>query len=157
MKYPGYDTGDLVLSEGKWFPFRIHNRVQLQDDKWYFVLVDINKLKHFMPAEHYSRYGFKIGDEIICKIDRINCTGRIFLEPKHPYYSEGEIYQFDVDVSSCNDNKQILIVKEILGNSIEVPVYDITNSIKIEKNKVRCTVKSIKKGKPILEFCSKYP
>ena len=152
MQYPGYSTGKVILSEGDWFPFRIHNLVQLQDDEWYYILVDINNLKHFMPAEYYAGYGFRIGDEISCKIDRINCTGRIFLEPKHPYYNEGELYLFDVCVVSKEDDKQILVVKEILGNSIEVPLYDIRLLNNSKENKVRFMVKSIKKGKPILEF-----
>jgi len=89
MQYPGYNTGKVILSEGDWFPFRITKFVQLQDNSWYYVLQDINGLKHFMPAGYYKDYGFSIGIQIKCKIDRINCTGRIFLEPEHPYYQEG--------------------------------------------------------------------
>jgi len=152
MQYPGYSTANVILTEGSWFPFRIHNFIQLQDDEWYYVLVDINNLKHFMRAEYYTSYGFNIGDEISCKIDRINCTGRIFLEPKHPYYNEGELYHFDVILESNQNNEQILIVKEILGNSIEVPNYGIDILSNTQENRVSLKVTSIKKGKPILEF-----
>lgn len=156
MQYPGYNTGKVIFAEGKWFPFKLHNLVQLQDDTWYFVLKDINEMKHFMPAEHYGSYGFKPGDEISCKIDRINCTGRIYLEPKHPYYNEGEIYSFDLISYSEKDSNRILIVREIAGNKIEVPVCgNNILSINGEKN-VRCMVKSIKKGIPILEISPDY-
>ena len=90
MHYPAYNSGNIILSEGNWYLFRIYNLLQLQDSAWYYVLQDLNGLKHFMPADYYTNYGFKIGDEITCKVDRINCTGRIFLEPKHPRYIEGE-------------------------------------------------------------------
>jgi hypothetical protein len=156
MHYPGYETGEIRLLEGKWFPFKIHNLVQLQDDEWYYVLQDINGMKHFMPAENYKHYGFNPGDEILCKIDRINCTGRIFLEPNHPHYKEGEIYYFDVISLSDQGNEKVLIVREILGNSIEVPVYKNMNTDLKEVKKIRCIVKTITKGKPILDIDSDY-
>ena len=156
MQYPGYNTGNVILSEGKWFPFRVHNIVQLQDDAWYFVLKDINEMKHFMPAEHYGSYGFKPGDEISCKIDRINCTGRIFLEPKHPYYNEGEIYSFDFISYLEKDSKRILMVSEIAGNKIKVPLCGNKNLNINGEKKVLCIVKCIKKGIPILEISPDY-
>jgi len=152
MQYPGYNSGNAILSEGNWYPFKIHNLIKLQDDAWYYVLQDINGLKHFMTAEFYKNYGFILGEEISCKIDRINCTGRIFLEPKHPYYTEGETYYFDlINHSSLND-KNILIVKEISGNNIEVAANNTEKVDIIEAKSVRCIVQSIKKGRLILEF-----
>lgn len=156
MQYPGYQTGNVILSEGDWFPFRIHKLVQLQDESWYYVLQDINGLKHFMPAQNYTGYGFNPGDEILCKIDKINCTGRIFLEPKHPYYNEGEIYPFDLVTYFNKGIDKFLIVREINGNKIEVPLCMNNNlDIKAEK-KITCIVKSIKKGKLILENYKDY-
>ena len=157
MQFPGYNTGNVILSEGDRFPFRILNLIQLQDDAWYYVLQDINGLKHFMLAEYYENYGFKIGDEINCIIDRINCTGRIFLEPEHPLYKKGEIYTFVVLNSSRKDSENIMYVKEIFGNSIEVSVKN-NNIIGIKEGyKVSCIVKNVKKGKPVLEIRSDYP
>ena len=156
MQNPGYNTGKIILSEGDWFPFKIHNLVQLQDDSWYYVLQDINGLKHFMPAENYESYGFATGTEITCKIDRINCTGRIFLEPKHPNYTEGEIYPFKVISFLNSGTEKVLIVKEISGNNIEVPVYNNTNLDIKNKNMVKCIVKSIKKGRLILDLRNDY-
>jgi hypothetical protein len=154
MQYPGYNSGNVFLTEGEWFPFKIHNLVQLQDDAWYYVLQDINGMKHFMAAESYKSYGFSIGDQILCKIDRVNCTGRVFLEPKHPIYREGEIYSFSISKYPNPDNKEVLIVHEVSGNSLEVPVNSI-NKIDINEQKmVRCIVKNIKKGKLVLEIYS---
>jgi len=156
MQYPGYETGNIRLLEGKWFPFKIHNLVQLQDDEWYYILRDINGLKHFLPAEYYDSYGLKPGDEINCKIDRINCTGRIYLEPEHPFYKEGKIYNFDVISSPDFDQEKILLVREISGKTIEVGVPDNLNIYLNTKKMVQCLVKAIKKGKPLLEISDDY-
>jgi hypothetical protein len=157
MQYPGYNSGKVILSEGEWFPFIIHNLVKLQDEEWYYVLKDINGLKHFMSANYYEHYGFKPGDEILCKIDRINCTGRIYLEPKHPFYTEGEIYDFEVlNVSDLN-NEIMLKVKGFSKNIVEVPVFNMKNVEIKERKMVKCIVKTIKKGTPILEIHSFCP
>jgi hypothetical protein len=152
MQYPGYNSGNVILTVGAWFPFKIHNLVQLQDEAWYFVLQDINGLKHFLAAEYYESYFLKPGDEITCKIDRINCTGRIFLEPKHPRYNVGEIYYFDLIDYPYRDNENVLIVKDISGNIIEVPVNSLNKVDINEEKRVRCIVKSITKGRLNLEI-----
>jgi hypothetical protein len=152
MKYPGYNSGNVILSEGEWFPFKIHNLVQLQDGAWYYILQDINGLKHFMTAANYEKYGLETGNELTCKIERINCTGRIFLEPRHPIYKEGEIYSFDVINFLNTGNENLLIVKDILGNIIEVPVNGTKIVDIIDAKSVRCKVQSIKKGSLIIEF-----
>lgn len=153
MQYPGYNSENIIFSEGEWFPFKIHKLVQLQDNKWYFVLQDINGFKHFLASEYYENYCLKPGEEITCKIDKINCTGRIYLEPKHPVYKEGETYHFKVVSLSTSDAEKELIVKEISGNNVKVRVNNKTNLDLNNENMVRCVVKRIKKGLPILELC----
>ncbi len=152
MHYPGYNTGDVILSEGEWYPFRIHNLVQLQDHAWYYVLQDPNGLKHFMPAEFYMNYGLNTGDAVLCKIDRINCTGRIFIEPEHPLYRIGEIYPFDLVAGPADGSADRIIVSDLYKNCIEVPVYDKKITHGEAGVKVMCKVLNIKKGKPILEI-----
>jgi hypothetical protein len=152
MQYPGYNSGNVNLVEGEWYHFKIHNLVLLQDESYYYVLTDINGMKHFMPSEYYSDYKLNIGDEILCKIDRINCTGRIFLEPAHPFYKEGEIYLFNIESYQIQGNDITLLVKGIIGNSIKITVNDIDiNSVATRKT-VSCNVQNIKKGELILEF-----
>jgi hypothetical protein len=152
MNYPGYNTGSVLLSEGEWFPFRVHNHIQLQDGEYYFILQDINGLKHFLPAAFYNNYGFNTGDEIICKIDRINCTGRILLEPRHPYYEIGEKYYFDVVEYLENDRLKILLVKDIFGNCIKVPFYENKIDNTYFNNQVYCVVRDISKGEIFLDI-----
>lgn len=152
MQYPGYNSGNVILSEGEWFPFVVYNIVQLQDGELYYILLDTNGLKHFMSVSHYVNYGIKKGDTIDCKIEKINCTGRIYLEPKHPYYKEGEIYTFNQVEFLNSGEEKVLIVKDYFGNSIEVPVCN-KKIVEVKKDKlVSCIVKTIRKGRPMLEM-----
>lgn len=156
MNFPGYNTGNVILTEGDWFPFRVHKLVRMQDDAWYYILEDINKMKHFIPAVHYSNYGIRSGDEIPCKIDKINCTGRIHLEPKHPYYNEGEIYVFNLIVISKKNNKSIIQVEDIFNNLIEISNLANINLAQNVQNSVKCRIVRIVKAVPILELSSDY-
>ena len=152
MQYPGYNSGNVILKKGEWCPFTVYNIVQLQDAEWYYILLDSNGLKHFLQAEYYSNHGINIGDKILCKIEKINCTGRIFLEPKHPYYNEGENYTFSVLEFLNSGAEKLFIVRDSYGNSIEVPVCN-DKSVKVKSEKlVNCIVKTIKKGIPVLEI-----
>ncbi len=152
MQFPGYTTGSVALQEGEWLPFKIHNLIQLQDDNLYFVLQDINGMKHFLTAEYYMNYNLKVGDEISCKIDRINCTGRIFLEPKHPYYTENEIYTFDLLNYTEQGDEISLLVKGFRTENTEVRVFVPPKMDFSTLKSVKCIVKSLKKGKLILEL-----
>lgn len=82
MQHPGYNSNAIKLLEGESFPFKVHSLVRLQDDAYYFVLQDVNGMKHFLPAIRFQHFGLVIGNEITCRIDKINCTGRIFLVPQ---------------------------------------------------------------------------
>ena len=85
----------------------------------------------------------------------INCTGRIFLEPRHPFYNEGETYLFDVVKYPDVNDPQNIIISEIFGNTIKVPLsMNVISEVNAEI-KLRCIVKSIKKGIPILEISAK--
>ena len=122
MQSPGYNTDEIRFSEGDWFPFKVHNFVQLQDGAWYYIMLDVNGSKHFMSAIGYESYNIRPGDEIICKIDKINCTGRIYLEPRHPHYNEGESYLFDIVHATNEEEVRILHLKEQTGATIQLPI-----------------------------------
>lgn len=151
MQYPGYHSGKVQLAEGQWFPFVVHKLVQLQDADWYFILMDVNGQKHFLHAGNYSAYQIQPGQEIWCKIDKINCTGRIYLEPKHPVYVEGEIYHF-VPENSPGENQQHCVTVRVFGEKrVEVPLQANCQLDLKHIKSIQCKVKSIKKGIPILE------
>lgn len=152
MQFPDYNSGNVILSEGNSYPFKITNLIQMQDENFYYVLQDINGMKHFMPAGNYTNYNFRIGEEIQCSIAKINCTGRIFLEPENPLYKVGEFYYFDLIDKPENESDNILIVRDFYNNLIEIPIQTDLKTRFVEEREVLCKVLSIKKGLPVLEI-----
>ncbi len=80
------------LTEGQWYTFRILKVVSLGEDEGWFVMQDPNGYKILLPKGFYEDYGFAPGQSVSCRVDKINCNGRMFLEPGHPHYKEGEVY-----------------------------------------------------------------
>ena len=84
------------LEEGHIYPFLIRKQIELPNGGFAWILEDEQGVKHTLSADYYHDYSFKPGDKIRCKVDKINCTGKIYLEPEHPYYRQGRTYEFDV-------------------------------------------------------------
>ncbi len=153
MKSYLYPDNELKLIEGVNYHFVVLKVVELQDMQKYFVLVDPFGLKHFIPHKPYAFYGFGPDDQIMCCVDRINCTGRVYLEPKHPVYEPGKVYDFQVIKSEIDKNRKKLILhlSDFYGNIISLDMprqagYD--NNIK----QVSCLVQRVRKGLPELKI-----
>ena len=84
----------VELKEGNSYLFKITGTIVLPDGSESFVLTDPNKVRHLINTQYYSEYNLKNNQEIICRIDKINCTGKIYIEPEHPHYKLGEPYNF---------------------------------------------------------------
>ena len=82
------------LEQGRSYPFYFFKKIKLPDELNYFVIKDPFGNKHLIPEEYYRNYSLETGKEYLCKIDKINCLGRIFIEPPHPYFEEGKSYAF---------------------------------------------------------------
>jgi len=147
----------IEYKEGLNVKFTIKKQIELSENEKYFVLEDENGRKHLLKSDLYKKYNLNVGDNIFCKIDHINCAGKIFLEPKHPFYNEGEIYSFKI--------KEIGIAKNRLGKDVTLLSFlDNLNNIatcKIEdeelskfkiNEQINCKVELIKKGQLYLSF-----
>ena len=75
----------LFLKENGFYVFRVIKRITLPDESRFFVLESPFNTRHLLPAEFYEKYDIMPGKNIRCRVDKINCVGRIFLEPGHPY------------------------------------------------------------------------
>ena len=84
----------LHLEQGKQYTFYFQKKVPLPDNFWYFIIIDPFGAKHLLPVEYYTHYNLKTGNSYQCKVDKINCLGRVFIEPPHPFYQEGKSYAF---------------------------------------------------------------
>lgn len=157
MTTAGYFNSEKKLEKGNSYPFRVFRMVTLQDKRTYYIIEDPFNIRHLLPSWYYTKYGIEQGKTINCAVDKINCTGRVYLEPEHPYYSRGCIYEFHIHSIQINEPLRMpkLILTDIFENEIEV---DCPEKLAISISRasiVECSVLRIHKGKPILVL-SKY-
>ncbi|MFW5793050.1 MAG: hypothetical protein ACOCWC_02105 [Bacteroidota bacterium] len=147
------------LAEGQYYSFKIVKTISLNDEMNYFVLTDTKGYKILMPADFYKEYGFETGQIINCRVDKINCNGRIFLEPQHPVYEEGKIYVFDVIDSGIRKNildedEAFFVVEDKLGKHRTVNSTHLTNPQLLQQKQIECYVERIKKGMLFLRLAN---
>lgn len=83
------------LKEGESYLFFVQKVIALPGSgEEHFILIGPDEKKYLLKASHYRHYGIKPGLSIRCSVDKINCTGQVFLEPEHPYYQPGNRYDF---------------------------------------------------------------
>lgn len=141
------------LEENKYYDFKILKTTTAPDDISYFIIEDPFGQKHMMEADCYELYDFKKGDVIQVRIDRINCKGQVFFEPKHPKYNEGEIYSCAYWGQEWKKNK---FNEEELFLAIEGPDGEKTLLQTISQHQekkdfqvktIDCKIRKISKGK----------
>ncbi len=138
---------------GKTFSFILLKEITLPDTlAVYYVIVDNDNCKFTIQKNSYKHYGFCLGQNIKCKLDRINCNGHIFFEPENPHYKEKTIYDFEfVEFrkikNSLGFNEQIAVVIDFFGK--EQWIHN-TCKIKPTYNTISAVVAYIKKGKLFL-------
>ncbi|MFH2096408.1 MAG: hypothetical protein ABIJ16_11930, partial [Bacteroidota bacterium] len=111
---------ETSFKEGEKYKFKVLKVITLPDDKDYYMLEDPIGRKHLMVSSFYKAYGIHPGTSIECKIDRINCNGKIFLEPKHPYLEEMGSYTFTIEgteeiFTGKLDTEQTLFLRDSRG------------------------------------------
>ncbi len=82
--------------EGMLLNFKILKRITLNETDQYYLLESPGRHRFLLPAKYYPYLDVPINSDIICEIDKINCSGRIFLEPLHPVFKAKEYYWFEV-------------------------------------------------------------
>ena len=134
------------LTEGEIYSFYIDTIVCLPDGEECFRLIDPYKTKHLLPVQFYTEYGFQTGNSILCKVDKVNCNGRIFLEPVNPLYEEGKSYSFPVtEVFWSTKIKGIAMVRinDEFGDTHHIFISRLITTPEV----LECRVTAIKKGK----------
>jgi len=141
----------VEFKEGQSYSFKITGTIILPDGSERFVLTDPNNVKHLLNKQYYEAYNFKNNQKITCRIDKINCTGKIYLEPEHPHYKIGETYNFRfyayVDVTNAAEEvNKIAILTDLLGNTVNISADEIPGPLK-SGDIVPCKVLTIRKGR----------
>jgi len=149
--------GQVNYKEGQKFPFVITNKLTLpgtNEVNW--ILLGPDQKKYLLPEQFYLNYNLKTGQQITCTIDKINCSGKIFLEPDHPYYRVGERYDFLVlRISEQEDFlgklQYIAWVQDLHGLEWPCPI-DKPEGIEPGYSYLACRIDRIKKGELILSL-----
>lgn len=141
-----------ILTEGRKYLFTVIKITLLHgDDREFIVLEDPFCNRHLLPADQYENHDLKPGRSILCRIDKINCDGKIFIEPEHPWYKVGKIYNFEFiryerRINHVGEPEDVAIVKDIIGNELVAPVNEPGGKWK-KSFPVPCKVIAIRKGK----------
>lgn len=128
------------LEQGKYYDFKVIKLVSLDEGGQFWVLEDPFGFRQLLNSEYYDLYNITPGITLNCKVDKINCTGKIYLEPQNPFYKEGETYDFNVIYASPLHNRFQVVVKDEFGD--EHTVSTLRNPGKT----ALCRVDRIKKG-----------
>lgn len=120
-------AGQHKLIEGEWYNFKIIKQIEFENEG-YFILETPFKSRITIPSEPYKNYCFKIGEEVLCKVDKISCSGKIYFEPEHPYYKVDNAYSFEyVDFKEIKSlyggSLFVVYFKDKLNNLIEIPAW----------------------------------
>lgn len=144
MTKPIRTEGTTKLQEGLYFRFMLRSVVTLQDQKQYYILEDPDGMKHFLENEPYIHYYLKPGTHIRCQVVKINCTGRVILEPEHPHFQSGRIYRFRL--LNYDDGKDYLNLEDKSGHILKCPIEgDLVDQLS-RQVWVQCRINGIQKG-----------
>lgn len=118
---------DHKLEEGAWYDFTIVKITSLDDERFFVLQTPINT-RMLLPVLPYLDYAFKEGQTIRCKVDKVSCTGKIYLEPEHPYYQIGKSYLFPVvEVYEVPDlyhqSFKLMVLRDRLNHLIYLPLW----------------------------------
>ena len=148
---------EIIFKEGQRFLFTITNKLVLPGtDEVNFILTGPDQKKYLLPEQFYLNYHLNVGQSVHCTIDKINCSGKIFLEPDHPYYRIGERYDFLVLRITEQENfigkpQQVAWVRDLHGLEWPCPI-DRSEGIEPGYSHLACRVDRIKKGELVLSL-----
>ena len=148
------------FTEGEIHRFKITGFTEIPyTDESFYVLENKFGGKHLLKSLHYKNYGLYIDQELNCKIDKINCSGKIYLEPENPWYKEGEVYNFKFvklieHINSVGEKEKAAVVIDQSGTEV---LCSIPKDCKLSENikNLRCRVLRIKKGELYLSIPEK--
>ncbi|NOZ46787.1 MAG: hypothetical protein GXO79_08385 [Chlorobi bacterium] len=144
------------LEQYKSYYFTVKKTISLPAIGKYYVMQSPFGSNHLMPVEPYKDYNIKTGQNLKCYIDKINCTGKIFLEPEHPYYKRDEVYNiFIIQISDTfykrGKYRFNLLIEDYKKNRIEAIPFNYNE--KFVPNQIqKCKVIRLKKGKLVLSI-----
>jgi hypothetical protein len=144
------------LKEGGIYDFKVIRHILMPpDDEQHIIVEDEFSFRFLLKKKHYPDTEFIDGQKITCRIDKVGCNGKIYLEPENAYYKLGQLYDFEFSgfteiINSEGVTEKMIILKDRSDKEI-VLRYD-ENFCKITNDHVRCRVERIKKSKLMVSF-----
>lgn len=141
------------LEIGEVYSFKVVKHLTDPIAGGWFVLADPFGCKHLLTDEYYLNYGFEPGKNVTCTVDKVNCKGKIFLEPEHPIYKPGDIAEFQfVEYGSIFNKKR----KKQIPVSFFTDEYGskavLMQQQKFSVDKIKFRISRIKKATLYLEI-----
>jgi len=154
----------MNFEEGKEYSFVISDIIHLPDND-YFVIEYSDGRKFMMRKSFYNdNYSLATGKKIICRVDKINCTGKIFFEPIHPYYSNGDKDVFEITGESTRRFKKTEGTYKVLtaiNNKNDRAIVKETDVLNLNEfaigERIEASIKKISRGELQLEEVKKLP
>ena len=149
------DQNQYKFTEGEIHQFKVAGYTEIPGtDESFLILKNQFGGKHLLKKANYNHYNLNVGQAITCKIDKINCSGKIYLEPENPIYKQGEIYDFEFikiidQINSVGENEKAAIVKDQFGIEITCSL-PVNHNISCKQKNIKCKVLRIKKGQLFL-------
>lgn len=145
------DEYKMKLEEGRYYNFVPLRTITLPDSNENLILTGPDGKKYLLPLSFYNEYKLTERSEIVCKVDKINCSGKVFLEPQHPYYKEGEYYPFIfielvIPEKSSQPGSNTFLVRDSYGNTITAP-QNLLKCIPQKGTELQLKVERISKGR----------
>ncbi|HUS87278.1 MAG TPA: hypothetical protein VMW76_08565 [Bacteroidales bacterium] len=115
----------MRLEEGKKYIFQVTKTVRFEEET-YFVLKGPDNRRYLIPSARYYGYNIILDGTIHCRVDKINCNGEVYLEPEHPYYREGEKYEFtiterDIRIDRSGRPHGVIVASGVAGAEVVIP------------------------------------
>lgn len=138
-----------MLREGDIIKVVYKKTIELPDGKNAFIVEDENSRKHLIPFLPIWENAFKLSKNILCRVDKINCNGKIFLEPLHPSYKIDYIYPFEfikqIEVENkITDKRFLFTLIDKFGNLIEI--FSLNKFSENSDKIIDCKITGIKKN-----------
>jgi hypothetical protein len=137
------------FTEGDWHSFYVLKLLQIPGEDYYYLLKSKSGNRLLMAAAPYHNYGIRAGSTVKCRVDKISCSGKIYLEPAHPQYETGKTYDFEIiSQSRLTDRKGRIISRYNLTDS-EKQHFQASLHTKFEllpQDRIRGLLQRIRKG-----------
>lgn len=150
-----------MLQEKQSYLFRVLRLLTLPDGSQNWLLTHHGGDRYLLPAALYTDYGIEAGQTLNCLVDKINCTGKIFLEPRHPHYSEGQSYRFILEeeqsIEDGAGNQLYKLIFKGVNGEPQTLVAMLDYSPFKAGDAVWIKIKAIRKGKPVLVLADEEP